>query len=238
MTPRLESADLITKLMIVTQTPGGAPITDHDLASSPDAALLSSTFPKLATDPFEAQAALAFLLCKNGFTCAVTMAPGGISGEVSLQEGALPPLGFDFSHTQHRTGQNTNWSKIFEVTHGLIELLKKTDYLGVPEEGRMWDRSLVYIATEFGRDKELPSPDAGSGHHLNNASILVSPLLKGNRFYGGLDKETGLTHGFNPTTGEVDPGRVMREGELYSAIAHALDVDFEGRTDMPCMVKG
>ncbi len=30
----------------------------------------------------------------------------------------------------------------------------------------------------------------------------------------------------------------MREGELYSALAHALDIPFEGRLDFPAFVRG
>ena len=67
--------------------------------------------------------------------------------------------------------------------------------------------------------------------------MLISPLLNGNRVYGGVDPQTGLTHGFDPNTGDPTPNTVMREGDVYSAICHALDIDFAGRRDMPCMIR-
>ncbi len=55
--------------------------------------------------------------------------------------------------------------------------------------------------------------------------------------FGGVDVNTALTFGFDPVTGIAAPGSLMREGDVYSAVAHALGIDFDGRVDMPCMVK-
>jgi hypothetical protein len=90
----------------------------------------------------------------------------------------------------------------------------------------MWDHYLVYIATEFGRDKVATG---GSGHHLNNGVVMISPRLKGNRIYGGVDTATGLTFGFNGDTGEPMPGTYMKERDVYSVAAAALGIDFQGR---------
>jgi uncharacterized protein (DUF1501 family) len=131
------------------------------------------------------------------------------------------------------------WRRMMQVVDGLVTLLKEEDYLGDAGLGPMWDRSLVYLATDFGRTKERPSGSLsfGTGHDLSNGNVLVSPLLRGGRVYGGVDPATVKTYGFDPTTGEPDPSRVMREGDVYSLVAQALGVDFEGRTDMSGLVR-
>ena len=104
----------------------------------------------------------------------------------------------------------------------------------------MWERSLVYVATEFGRDKRRP-PGAmnwSTSHHLNNGSIMFSPLLEGNAVYGGVDPKTGLTYGFDPSTGRPDPASKLNEGDVYSLIAHALKLDFPGRRAFDGVVRG
>ena len=127
------------------------------------------------------------------------------------------------------------WSRVLRTADALIELLKETDYVeGDPSQGKMWDRSLVYFPTEFGRDKVA---SGGSGHNLNNGSLLISPMIKGNRVYGGVDPTTNLTFGFDPQTGEPRPGVEMTEPDLYGAIAHALDISFPGRRDCPALVR-
>jgi len=54
-------------------------------------------------------------------------------------------------------------------------MLKKHDYMGDPELGKMWDRSLIYVATEFGRGKtrRKDAETSGTSHHLNNGSVLI-----------------------------------------------------------------
>ena len=236
--PTMEANDLITKLTMVANVPGAIPLDDFDLSSSPDGEQVRAQFPDLVTDPFEAQGALAFLLARYGVSCAIGLSPSFNP----LLDGGLKntPLAFDFSHTNHPLTQYAMWSRVLKVADGLITLLKNQDVDDTdPGQGKMWERSLVYIATDFGRDKVRPanSFEFGSGHHLNNGNILISPLLNGNRVYGGLDVNTALTFGFDPVTGAPSPGTVMREGEVYSAVAHALGIDFDGRIDMPAMVK-
>ena len=68
----------------------------------------------------------------------------------------------------------------------------------------------------------------GSGHDLNNGSLIVSPLANGGRVLGGVDPTTLLTYGFDPETGKPEPGRHMTEPEVYSGIAHALGIDTAG----------
>ena len=77
--------------------------------------------------------------------------------------------------------QSIMWGRTASAVDQLISLLKEHDYLGDPALGKMWDRSLIYIATEFGRTKTRPagSPSWGTGHDLNNGSVLISPLDQG-----------------------------------------------------------
>jgi uncharacterized protein (DUF1501 family) len=119
---------------------------------------------------------------------------------------------------------------------GLIDLLKAEPD---GEGGTLWDRSLVYIATDFGREKVRPAnaDEFGTGHHLNNGVVMVSPLLKGGRVYGGVDPTTCLTYGFDPVTGDPAPGTLMREGDVYAVIAGAMGVDYVGRREFPSIVR-
>jgi uncharacterized protein (DUF1501 family) len=166
---------------------------------------------------------------------AVTLAPSfsPVLSGITLEN---PPLAFDFSHNDHPSTQNAMWSRVLRIVDGLIDLLK-----GEPDGagGTLWDRSLVYVATDFGREKVRPANATafGTGHHLNNGVVLVSPLLKGGRVYGGVDPTTLLTHGFDPTTGEPAPGTVMREGDVYAVIAGAMGVDYPGRRAFPAIVR-
>ena len=51
-----------------------------------------------------------------------------------------------------------------------------------------------------------PKMSFGTGHHLNNGSLIVSPFANGNRVLGGVDPDTGLTYGFDPRTGDPERG--------------------------------
>lgn len=234
----VEAADLITRLML--RSDGG--LGSVGLAPSPDLPLLKTYFPNLTLDTFEAQAALAYLLVRYGVSAAVgvsvdnaikTMSDAGTQKVVNAQ------LAFDYSHNNHRVTQSAMWSRILRVTDGLIRLLEQTEDSSHPGES-LWARSLVYIATDFGREKQRPTAGAmtfGTGHHLNNGVVLISPRLKGNRVYGGVDPDTCLTYGFDRVTGDPAPGTVMGEGDVYSAICAALGVDFSGRVPIPAMLK-
>jgi hypothetical protein len=234
----VESADLISQLMLVSD----ASLTGVGLAPSPELQRLKGIFPSLELDPFEAQAALAFLLVRYGVSAAVGL---GVSNAIrtATENGQQlivnSQLGFDYSHTQHRVTQSSMWSRVLRVTDGLIRLLKQTEDSARPGTS-LWASSLVYLATDFGREKSRPAAGAlafGSGHHLNNGVVLVSPLLKGNQVYGGVDPATCLTFGFDRTTGAPVPGTVMGEGDVYNTVCGALGVDFAGRTPMPALVK-
>ena len=221
----LEAQDLISRLLMTVNDPAGDSVAKYGLQPSADVALIRERLPHFETNPFEAQAALAYLLTKNGLSSAVTISPLDSPTFTSPTTALNTPIGFDWAHVEHRAGQNTMWSRIFQITDALVDLLKETEY----RDGQsMWDRSFIFIATEFGRDKVQ---NGGSGHHLNNGVVCISPRLKGNRVYGGVDSETALTYGFDPATGDPRPGTEMTESDIYSLICHANDISFPGRID-------
>jgi hypothetical protein len=234
---QLEEANLIEKLLLVR--PDGI---DPSYGLNPDglAVSLRDQLPELDNDPIQAQTALAFLLGYHGVAASTTI--GLTPSTVVLPGGRVvgAPLSFDFSHNSHRETQGLMWARTLQVTDALITLLKSHDYLGDPALGKMWDRSLVYIATEFGRDKQRPSgvESWGTGHDLNNGSVMLSKLIKGNAVYGGVDPSNCLTYGFDPVSGKPDKGSKLSEGDVYNILADALDIDVPGGKRFPAIVRG
>lgn len=245
----LEADDLITKLNLVPDTPN-TPFKEFGLGTSPDAATLlypgvfpeypEGMFPDFVGDPLEAQAALAFLLLKYRVSVAVTIAP---SFNLVLTGKGLktPPLAFDFSHQDHRAAQAVMWQRLLDIADRLITLLKNEEL--DPKTGEsFWDRTLIYIGTDFGRSKNRENAAAvfGSGHHLNNGVVMISPMVNGNQVLGGVDKSTGLTYGFDPMTGAEDPKRAMAEGDIFAGLLQVLDIDTTGASlpAMPAMRNG
>ena len=119
----------------------------------------------------------------------------GLKTEPVLHGDAIigAPIAFDFSHNLHRVIQSLMWGRTATLVDALITLLKTHDYMGDPALGKMWDRSLVYIATEFGRDKKRPADAAswGTSHHLNNGSVMFSPLLRATRCTAAWTRKRG-----------------------------------------------
>ncbi len=194
--------------------------------------MLHGVFPDYETDPLEAQAVLAYLAITRNISCVVTLGPS--SNSVSKGTGfnfVSTPIAFDFSHNDHRGTQAMMWSRIYSVTDRLINLLKTKEY--GTAGGSYWDRSMVYVASEFGRSKNRSSgnEEFQSGHDLNNGSIVISPMIKGNRVLGGIDKKTGHTFGFDLKTGAPTPNKVIEEKAFFSTLVSALDVDKSG-TDL------
>jgi hypothetical protein len=234
--PMLEGLDLVTRLNILPDQPPQLPLSDFGLTSGPDAEKVRAAFPRFLQDPMEAQAALAFLLLKNRVSVTVTLGP---SFNVLLdgQRIVNPPLAYDFSHQAHRPAQAIMWDRLLGLTDRLIDLLKAEPL----DEGAgvsFWDRSLLYVATEFGRSRRRQEgqDDFGSGHDLNNGSLLLSPMLKGNTVLGGVDPATGLTYGFDPQTGAPDPGRTMSEPHVFAGVLQALGIETPaGLPDMRAM---
>ncbi len=225
----LEAADLITRLNILPDQPPQIPLTEYGLSSSPDAVRLRTAFPTFFTDPFEGQAALAFLLLKNRISVSVTLGPSFnvvISGNQVGNALANAPLAFDYSHNAHRATQAFMWSRVMSVCDRLIDLLK-SEPLDATSGLSMWDRTLIYVATDFGRTRNRTGGNAafGSGHDLNNGFLMLSPMLKGNTLLGGVDKSTLYTYGFDPETGVADPAkRLSNERDIFAGILHAMGV--------------
>ncbi|HYX39605.1 MAG TPA: hypothetical protein VE954_41435 [Oligoflexus sp.] len=198
---------------------------------------LREVFPKFLTDPLEAQGAMAFLLLRYGVSCSVTIGLDNLVRFENLGSGRIMsnlPLGFDWSHNSHQGAQNTMWRRVLSVMDRLIQLLKTEDHLGIPEHGKMWNRSLMYVATEFGRDR---SKVGGSGHDLNNAAVMVSPLLKGNKVYGGVNPNTGYTYGCDLSTGEPQSGRQLSEGDVHHVMLQALGITANGAPNASGIVR-
>jgi uncharacterized protein (DUF1501 family) len=119
------------------------------------------------------------------------------------------------------------WDRMYRIADGLVTLLREEEYAAGES---LWDRSLIYVATEFGRTRTRPADavDFGTGHDLNNGSLVLSPLVRGDRVLGGVDPNTGLTYGYDPLTGAADRGRVMPEATLFAGLLQALAVDTSG----------
>ncbi len=227
----LEKGDMVTKMMMLD--PATNKLAEFGFSISPDFNSVRAKFPNMAIDPFEARMALGFLAAKNGLSNAISIGIGN-SPLVTAQGSPNAPIAFDWSHVDHRGAQNAMWSYILKSMDALIDLLKATDRDGDPSKGKMWDRSVIYLATEFGRDKVN---GGSSGHHLNNGALMISPLLQGNRIFGGVDALSGLTFGFDPKSGAANTAAVMKEKHCYSAIAHAMGLEFNNRIDMPALVR-
>jgi hypothetical protein len=150
-------------------------------------------------------------------------------GGGGLPEGSImnPPIAFDFSHQGNRSTQAFMWDRVLRVADGLIRLLKAEEF---GNGQSLWDRTVIYLASDFGRSKNRPAnaTEFGTAHHLNNAALVISPLANGNKVLGGVDPNTGLTYGFDPISGAPQPGRTTSEAELFAGIVGVLGVDTSG----------
>ncbi|MFY0566017.1 hypothetical protein ACN28E_19545 [Archangium lansingense] len=229
--PALEAKELINRLNVLPDQPPKTPLSEYGLSSSPDGERLRALFPDYLTDPVQGQAALAFLLLKYRVSVTVTLGPS-FNVAVGGQNGLIanPPLAFDFSHTEHRAGQAFMWARVMGVVDKLIELLKAEPFDETSGES-LWDRTLIYVATEFGRTRSRPNDatEFSSGHELNNGVVMLSPMLEGNTVLGGMDPLTTLTYGFDPRTGAPEPGKVTsNEPDIFSGVLTALGVNTSG----------
>jgi len=127
---------------------------------------------------------------------------------------------------------------MYRTIDGLIALLKSEEYANGES---LWDRTMIYMATDFGRTKSRPNNanEFATGHDLNNGILTVSPLVRGNSVLGGVDPDTAMTYGFDPLTGAPDPGRRMQESEIFAGLLQALEIDTSGSglPDVPAMRK-
>jgi hypothetical protein len=249
--PSVEAQDLVSNLLMFTQE--DIDLATYGLAGSSAAQQARAVLQKLPkevpgyppihplTDPLMAQTCLAYLLTRFGYSSSVTLGPTFSPNPNVLH--VEPPIAFDYSHNDHVAAQGAMWGRVLDYTDKLITLLKATP-VGA-SGGTMWDRSLIYIATDFGRDKIRVYPGQplattegiapiNTGHHLNNGAVLLSPMLKGG-VYGGVDPDTLLTYGFDRQTGAKAPGTQMSIGDIYSAIGQTLDAPFSSMIDLPAV---
>lgn len=239
---RIEGLDLITKLMFQPDGEGGLPLSEFGLGTSAAGEAVRAAFPDYAVDPLHAQAALAFLLLKYGVSVTVTLGPSFDfvydDRKDYLSENSVlnTPLAFDISHQAHRAGQAVIWDRLYKVVDGLMALLKQENF---GDGTSMWDRSMIYVASDFGREKHRPAnaSEWGTSHSLNNGVMAFSPLVPGDTLLGGVDPDTGMTYGFDPDTGEPEPGREMAEAEVFSGLLDALSIDTSdsGLPSVPAM---
>ena len=246
----VEAQELITNLLMFTESEFDLPtlgLTGSSAAAEARAVLEQKPldvpgYPPISplTDPLMAQTCLAYLLTRFGYTSAVTLGPS-FSPTPSVLH-VEPPIAFDYSHNDHVGAQKAMWGRVLEYTDKLITLLKATP---ADANGSMWDRSLIYIATDFGRDKIRNEPGQpiqstpgaapiNTGHNLNNGVVLVSPLLKGG-LYGGINPDTLMTHGFDRITGAETPNANMSIRDIVSVIGQSLDAPFAGMEDIPAL---
>lgn len=225
----LEGASAIEKLNLNPST-DERPFDEYGLPTSSDLPRLQAVFPRLAEDPFEAQAALAFLLFKHRFSVCVTISPAPQQlriGPEIVNAGSA----FDAAHGIHRPNQALMWTRILKVADRLIELLKSEPYDQTGET--LWDRTVLFMPTEFGRGQYRPEDAAlfGTAHDLEGAQVIVSPLANGGTVLGEVDRSTGRLRGFDPEspTNLVDPSRTgIDEKETYAGVLHLLDVPTPG----------
>ncbi|MEM6293186.1 MAG: hypothetical protein AAGA54_18065 [Myxococcota bacterium] len=227
--PRLEDAQLLQKLNFGLQDPL-LPAFDPT-----DRAALEAAFGHLTVDPLQMQAAMAYLLIKHGLSVSVTLSPTWnvvTNNEATGDETRIlnTPLSFDYSHTSHRATQTMMWTRMLDTLDALVGLLDATEHPEDPGTS-LFDHTVLYVATDFGRTKNRPANAAefSTGHDLNNGNLLLSgSLLAGGTVLGGVDPTTGMTYGYDTTSGAPMPDTQMGERTLYAGILDAMQVDTTG----------
>ena len=70
------------------------------------------------------------------------------------------------------------WDRIMGTIDKLITLLKSEPFDTSGQS--LWDRTLIYVATDFGRTRNRPDSAVqfGSGHDLKQRILLLSPMVK------------------------------------------------------------
>lgn len=225
----LESVSAIEKLNLNPST-DERPFDEYGLPTTSDLPRLQAAFPRLTQDPFEAQAALAFLLFKHRFSVTVTIAPAPQQLEID-REIVNAGSAFDASHGIHRRNQALMWTRVLRVADQLISLLKSEPYGNGGET--LWDRTVLFMPTEFGRGQYRVNGEEafGTAHDLEGAQVVVSPLANGGKVLGEVVPSTGRLRGFDPEARDnvIDARRSgISEAETYAGILHLLGVPTPG----------
>lgn len=248
---RLELEDLVQRLLFIPDLGEALPLEDYGLSPGDEVDRILDYLPEAfpgdtsgtAQDRLQAQAALAYLLLRSGASVSVTLTDPGTDGF----------LAFDQSHQDHRTAQSTHWDRVLYVADRLINLLKTAEYVDDtgPTGTSLWDRSMILFATEFGRDKWDTGGTFGTGHHLNNGLLLVSPLIQGGQVLGEADPNNGFICGYDLETGAPTPFEDLVPGEdplytderlppgeepVYGTILSALGIGYDGQETIPVVL--
>ena len=245
-----EAQRLIEQLLYVPDLGEILPLSEYGIEENDEAWRIKDALPKsfptsttgAPSDRLQAQAALAYLMLRTGSTVAVTLTEPGTDGF----------LAFDNSHVDHRAAQATHWDRVLDVASRLIGLLETAPFVRSDGEtdGTMWDRTMIVFATEFGRDKWDTGGEFGTGHHLNNGLLVVSPLLAGDQTLGATDPNNGFTTGFDVATGEPTSYSELGAGEdplfsderlppgeelVFGGLLDVLGVEYEGQDTLPIL---
>jgi len=249
----LEVQDLIQRLLFIPDLGEAFPLNQYGLSPSEEAdrilSYLPDAFPQDTSgtpkDRLQAQAALAYLLLRTGSSAAVTLTDPGTDGF----------LAFDQSHQGHKSAQATHWDRALSVADKLIQLLSTAEYSddSGPTGTSLWDRSMIVFATEFGRDKWDTGGSFGTGHHLNNGLLMVSPLIHGDQSLGQADPNNGFICGFDPDSGAATPFDELTPGEdplftderlppgeepVFGTILAALGIGYDDQETLPVVLDG
>ena len=232
----IEQLDLINRINPFEET-SDFPFADFGLSPNQRAEYFRDIFDNIGADPVQTQALMGYLMVVSGVSNAVTFGPGQnifVDGR-DLEDPLLPnpPGGFDYTHNGHRGTQAVCWQQCLDTLDKLITLLKRTHF---SDGESFWDRSLIYIATEHGKDQYRvdTQEEFTSGHQVKNGVVMISPMVNGGKVLGGVDPDTCSTYGFDPRTGAPDKNREMTEKEIYSGILQAMDID-TGDAKLPDM---
>ena len=106
------------------------------------------------------------------------------------------------------------------------ELLKDLESRG------MLKRTLVVLATEFGRSPKI-NQSGGRDHHPKVFScVFAGGGVKGGQAIGKTDPNgqgaTGETYGYDRDSGVPDSNVQMAEGDIYAGLVHAMGIDTGG----------
>jgi hypothetical protein len=226
--PKLEADDTVSKLMFWDKVTAMGPASGITVNETQNQTLFD-LFPYWNSgDSLHTQAVLGLKALTSGTSCSITLGLSRSEETVTLEDGTEQTvnlgIGFDASHGDHPGGQFFGWNRILDTITKIIRYLKATPF---DSQESYWDRTVLYFAQDFGREKIRPTNATswGSGHHVNNAALIISPFVQGNKVLGGVDVTTGLTYGTD-TSGKADPTKAPHsEKELFAGIAQVLGVD-------------
>ena len=144
---------------------------------------------------------------------------------------ANPPLAFDFSHNDHRGGQAFMWQRILGTVDELIDLLKSEPFDATTGE-TMWDRTMIYVATDFGRTRVRPRQRHRLRHRARSQQRLPAHLPDGEGQHHPRRASTPTPRSptaSTPAPAPRCPGKMTsNEPDIYSGVLTAMGADLTG----------